>query len=213
MKVLMQFGLCCLLASGALAQHHGSGGGHGGFVGGGSSRGFTGGIRAGGGYGRGAFGNRGYRGFGYRGFYGPRFYGGYWPGLWDFGYWDSPYYDYANSSAYSGGPNVTVVYVPPAQQPIYPVVVEQPARPVIREYHQPEDYGLPAERESRPVIYLIAFRDQVIHAAMTYWVDGGTLHYLDMDHKEKQTPLSAVDGDFSTQLNRERRVPFHLPAP
>jgi hypothetical protein len=42
---------------------------------------------------------------------------------------------------------------------------------------------------------LIAFRDNTIRAAMTYWVEGGTLHYLDQDHKEKQAPLSSVDRD------------------
>jgi hypothetical protein len=57
---------------------------------------------------------------------------------------------------------------------------------------------------------LIAFRDSTIRAATTYWVEDGTLHYLDSSHKEKQAPLSSVDGDLSAQLNRERHVPFNL---
>jgi hypothetical protein len=242
----MRVGLCCLLASGAFAQHRGGGGGGfgrgGGFVGGGIGRGgfIGGGYRGGfgrgfyGGYGRGFYGGfgrgfygRGFygRGFGYRGFYGgywPGFYGGYyWPGLWGYGLWGWPDYDYGYAYPYYGGyyaypdsasygPNVTVVYPQPAE-PVTPVVVTQPAQPVIHEYRQPEDYGLSSEREGRPVLYLIAFKDQVIRAATTYWVEGGTLHYLDMDHKEKQAPLSSVDQDFSARLNRERHVPFRLP--
>lgn len=223
MKILVQCSVCCLLASGAFAQHHGGGGhggsagggmGHGGFVRGGAGHGGFNGVIRGGGFGGRDFGRRGFRDrddfFGRRlfGFYG----GYYWPWLSDYGLWDSPYYGYSDAAAYSyqAGPNVTVVYPPP---PAYPVAVEQPAHPVVREYRQPEDYGLPAERESRPVIYLIAFRDHAIHAAMTYWAEGGTLHYLDMDHKEKQAPLSSVDEAFSAQLNRERHVPFRLPAP
>ena len=61
-----------------------------------------------------------------------------------------------------------------------------------------------------PILYLIAFRDNTIRAAMTYWVDNGTLHYLDTSHKEKQAPLSSVDRDMSAQLNRERHIPFNV---
>ncbi|MGA2590516.1 MAG: hypothetical protein ABSH32_11405 [Bryobacteraceae bacterium] len=196
MKIVQQLGLCCLLASGAFAQHSGGGAGHGGF--GGGHAGFTGGVRAGnhGGYGRGFRGNLGFRGLN-RGFYGGYFYS---PDYYDYGY-------SAYSDSYGGGPNVTVVYPPPA--PAYPPVVET-AHPVMHEYHQAEDYGLPAEQQSSPVLYLIAFRDKIIRPATTFWVEGDTLHYLGTDHKEQRVPLSSVDEDLSTQLNRERHVPFHL---
>jgi hypothetical protein len=61
------------------------------------------------------------------------------------------------------------------------------------------------------MLYLIAFRDSTIRAAMTYWVEDGTLHYLDTGHQEKQAPLSSVDRDLSAQLNRERHIPFNIP--
>jgi hypothetical protein len=51
----------------------------------------------------------------------------------------------------------------------------------------------------------------VIVPAYAYWVEGATLRYLDMDHKQQQSALDTVDRDFSAQLNRERRVPFQLP--
>jgi hypothetical protein len=61
-------------------------------------------------------------------------------------------------------------------------------------------------------VYLIAFQDHTIQAAVAYWVDGKTLHYVTLQHAEKQAPLDAVDRAFSQQLNSERRVQFQLPA-
>jgi len=193
MKFVMQLGLGCLLASSAFAQsrggwHAGSAGGH------------AGGVRVTnhGAYGRGSYPNLG-RGFGNRGFY-----GGY-------AYWPDSYGFSSDSDSYIAGPNVTVVY-PPAAAPT--VAVPQTAHPVIHEYRTAADYGLPSEREdenaNEPVLYLIAFRDSVIRPATTYWVQGDTLHYLGPDHKEQRAPLSSVDEDLSTRLNRERHVPFHL---
>ena len=60
-------------------------------------------------------------------------------------------------------------------------------------------------------IYLIAMRDHVIRAAASYWVDGQTLHYVTLQHEERQAPLDSVDRGLSMQLNRERRVQFQLP--
>jgi hypothetical protein len=196
MKFTLGAGLCCLLAAGVFAQHRGGGGGHVGFTG----------SRAGGRLGYTArYGNFGYRGF--RGYY-----GSYWPWFYGYpGYWDSSYYDsgYSYAPSYQSAPNVTVIYAPPAE-PVYPTVVTVTAHPVMHEYRQPEDYGLPSEHSGQPVLYLIAFNDRVIRAATTYWVENDKLRYLDTDHKQKEAPLSSVDRDFSAELNRERRVPFSL---
>src|SRR5205085_7907483 len=35
-------------------------------------------------------------------------------------------------------------------------------------------------------IYLFAFQDHTIRAAASYWVDGQTLHYVTLQHEEKQ---------------------------
>jgi hypothetical protein len=197
MKFTLGAGLCCLLAGGAFAQHRGGGGGgHVGFTGaraGGSTR-YTG-----------RYGNFGYRGF--RGYY-----GSYWPWFYGYpGFWDSSYYDsgYSYGASYESAPNVTVVYAPPAE-PVYPTVITLTAHPVMHEYRQAEDYGLPSEHTGQPVLYLIAFNDHVIRAATTYWVENDKLRYLDTDHKQKEALLSSVDRDFSAELNRERRVPFRL---
>ena len=191
MRFLMRAGLGFLVAAGAFAQHHGGG--------------MAGHAGAWHGHGGGHF-THGYAYHGYGGFRG--YYPLYWPSFYSWGW---PYYDYSSAytTPYETAPNVNVIYPPPAE-PAPPVVINMPVHSVIREYHQPEDYGLPPEHEGRPVLYLIAFNDHVIHAATTYWVEGEKLHYLDTDHKEKQTPLSSVDRDLSGQLNRERHVPFRL---
>ncbi len=212
MRFALGAGLYLLLSAGAVAQHRG-GGGHIGVASGVRAGGVrAGGIRASGriGYAPRFRSNFGIRGF--RGFY-PRYWGSYWPWFGDYysGVWDSSDYDngYAYGDSSGGSPNVTVVYPPPAE-PVYPTVINITAHPVMHEYRQPEDYGLPSEQPTRPVLYLIAFNDHVIRAATTYWVENGRLRYLDIDHKPKEAPLSSIDLAFSAQLNRERRVPFSL---
>jgi hypothetical protein len=238
MRILLRIGLCCLLPWGLLAQRggggHGGGGGggsHGGGAKGGGARGFGGGAY--GGYGRGVGGYGGYgRGFGSG--YGRGFYGGYRPGFygwglayWDsyLGYWDDPYsYDssyisaptyssgYANPVQYNPSPNVTVIY---AANPQTPPVYSGPAQPVMRTYDQygqeVPSSGYSAGGSTGSPIYLIAAKDQIIRAAASYWVDNGTLHYVTLQHEEKQMPLSSVDRGLTLQLNRERRVAFNLP--
>ncbi|HVN03763.1 MAG TPA: hypothetical protein VMT86_05050 [Bryobacteraceae bacterium] len=144
---------------------------------------------------------RGYGRYGGRGLY-----GGYPWSFSDFGdYWDygpAPMYEPPAPAA----PNVIIV------NPTAPEPPPVPARLVIHEYNKPSDYGLPGEHDSEavPSLFLIAFRDNTIRAATTYWVEDQTLHYLDRGHQPHQAPLSSVDRDLSAQLNSERQVPFSL---
>ena len=216
--------------------HSGSGivrGGYGGYGGYGGHSGY-------GGYNSYRGGYSGYRGgyYGFRsgtGFRSSFYYGGYWP-YWGLGYgyagWPgyyggyyggySGYYPYADygydygsayaSPAYYSQPNVTVVYPSSQSQPEAREVYVERANPVIREYDQ---YGQqvgpsPGSASSSP-IYLIAFRDQVIHAAISYSVSGSTLRYVTMQHEEKQVPLDSIDRNLTLRLNRERRIAFQLP--
>jgi hypothetical protein len=209
MKLLVRALLCCVLATGAWAQRGGGGGHFGGGV--------SGGFRGGGGFGRGfgggfgrGFGDFGFLGIG-RGFgrFGLGFYGyfpfgfGFDPFFYGYGY---PYYGpgyagYYAASSYAGyaNPNVTVVY----PQTYQPPVVTQPVQPSIRVYR--DEYG-----QSREINYLIAFRDGTIRAAIAYWADGDTLHYVTRDHQERTVALDGVDRTFSEKLNRDQLVPFHL---
>jgi hypothetical protein len=42
-------------------------------------------------------------------------------------------------------------------------------------------------------------------------VEGTAVHYITMDHEQKQATLASVDRALSERLNRERNVPFRLP--
>lgn len=179
--------------------------------------------------GRGFIGGRGFNG----GFYGsslyyPYFglglgYGyGYGAGYgYGGGYYDyDPYYyspnvfsengPYGGYASYQTSPNVTVIY--PQQTAEYaPPPPPERARPVTREYDQYGQEVRPGASGGSSPTYLIAFTDHVIHAAAAYWVEGKTLHYVTLQHEEKQAPLDTVDRTLSLQLNRERQVPFQLP--
>ncbi|MGD0868009.1 MAG: hypothetical protein ABSB88_00545 [Bryobacteraceae bacterium] len=236
MRALLQIGLCCLLAAGAVAQRRSGGGGfHGGAVGGfhGGGGFVGGGFRGGGGFVGGGFAGSGFRGGfagGFRGYYSPYLYGYpwygssyYYPGYYDYSPYISTYpyisnyaypaYDYS----YGSSPNVTVVYAQlPAAAPA-PASVPTPvyANVATPSGHTYDQYGQEVKRpesSNAAPIYLVAMKDHTIYAAAAYWVDGKTLHYVTLQHQEKQAPLDQVDGAFSQQLNRERSVAFHLPA-
>jgi hypothetical protein len=214
----------CLVAAAAPAQRGGGGGFHGGGGGGGfhggsgGSHGGGGGVvggfhGGGGGIGYGFRGGSGYHSYGYGGYYGG-FYSGYWP-TWNFGYSYGPgYYDYSPYAyypySYDPSPNVTVIYPAPTQPASGTANVER-ANPGIPQYDEYAQPIRPASGGAAPV-YLVAFKDHVIRAAEAFWVDGQMLHYVTLEHQEKQAPLDTVDRDFSLQLNRERHVPFSLPA-
>jgi hypothetical protein len=189
---------------------------HGGVMGGGVHGGY-----GYGGYNRGYGGyNRGYYGHGYYGRgYGFSFYGGYWP-YWGYGYWDPywsgygygyPYYPYYSSYPYYSGyyypdystANVTTIY-PPQYTYTQPQRSDSSPGASIREYR--DEYG-----QSRDITYLIAFKDGTIRAAVAYWADNNTLHYVTRDHQEHTVSLDQVDRSFSERLNRDQRVPFRLP--
>lgn len=196
----------------------------GGFGGVGVSNGFRGGIGVNrgigyGGYGRYYYGGYGWPYYGYAYGYGLGLgYGyGYWP-YYDYGdYYDYPYSYYPDGysssyyPAYQTSPNVTVVY--PQAQPATSVYVDR-ASPVMREYDQYGQQLRPAGggNESGSPIYLIALKNHNIYAAASYSVSGATLHYVTLEHAEKEVPLADLDRDMTLRLNGERHVQFQLPA-
>ena len=118
---------------------------------------------------------------------------------------------------------------PPQQQYMGPqVVINQNfapdvARPVVREYvpdanggiriDGPQSQVTPPETtvaEESPT-FLIAFKDHTIYAAIAYWVEGDTLHYVTNQSTHNQVSLDLVDRELSDRLNRERQVDFRLP--
>jgi hypothetical protein len=93
-----------------------------------------------------------------------------------------------------------------------PGTVLVPASPATAPPTQSALQPAPAPYDDQPIIFLIAFQDHAILPALAYWVQGDTLHYISLTGAPNQVNLALVDRDFSRQLNRERRVPFALPA-
>jgi hypothetical protein len=198
---------------------HGPGAGFGGGRVGGSRVGGGSGFYRGGGdtFHRGG-GNTGRGGFTHsRGAYPRRvvYYGGYASSVWPLGlaywgwptWWDAPLYDPA--------PPVTTYYSDPGYAP--PPVDQGP--PVVIE----QNFGGGGEPAYRPPpatalfgppdFYLIALRDHSIQAALNYWIEDNTLHYITRQHERKTTRFDDLDLEFTQQLNRDRRVEFRLPSP
>jgi hypothetical protein len=213
------------------------GGFNGGFRGGGfAGRGF-GGFRSGLGF-RGGFGGRGFWGFGwgypYWGWGYPYAYGYCDPIFYNCGY--APYdYGYTNYGPQaSAGPAVINQYYPqgsqyaqgypqsaPGYQPNYSQQgYPQQSYPQSVQNNAPQQQVAPTARAAAsqpfyrtPDFYLIAFTNHTIQAAVSFNVEGDTVHYITREHVEKTAPLSAVDVRFSQQINRDRHVEFKMPQP
>jgi hypothetical protein len=124
-------------------------------------------------------------------------------------------------------PSVTIVQAP-QQAPQTPVVINQyfapeTPRTTMKTYESPgTGYPDPADLppakttaaplEEKHTIYLIAFQSGAIYPALAYWVEDETLHYITKDKSLNKASLALIDRETSTQLNRERRVEFTLPA-
>lgn len=121
-------------------------------------------------------------------------------------------------------PNVTIVN-PPQQAPqiiINQTFTPEAAKPVTEQYVTPRErtvsvYQAPSPQaaqfsgvSSEPTIYLIAFKDNSVQAALAYWVEGDSLHYVTAQGKLNKASLELIDRDLSEQLNRERNVDFSL---
>jgi hypothetical protein len=232
MRLLRLIVLLSVISTLAYAQRggmRGNGGFRGGFMGGGG--GFRGGF-VGGGF-RGGFVRPGFRGnFGLvnRPFFFPRnrfffprdrfffarnrfffprnrlFFGvgvGYFP---SYGYSSYPYYGdpyYYDPYSYGGSTYGSVGYAAPAQ----PVVIEQNIGG-----QRPAPASQPGESFYRtPDFYLIAFTDNIIRAALSYHIEGETIHWTSREHEEMSAPLATVDRRFSERINRDRQVEFRLP--
>jgi hypothetical protein len=235
MRFVIPIALFCALA--AHAQRGGMGGARGG-MGGGARGGMTApsiGRGGRGGFGASGFGHRPGLPGGYgagRGFYGGAYYGGWGLGLgwgWGIGNYGCPYsypcssyvtypyvggywpgysdvptvpYNYGYSSA--AQPAVTIVYPP------QPAVVER-ARPVLREYDESGREIQSQSSANASPLYLFAFEGSTIQAALSYRVEGSTLHYTTLQNEAKEAPLDTLDRDLTIQLNRERGVSLRLP--
>jgi hypothetical protein len=131
--------------------------------------------------------------------------GGGWGGGWGWGGYpvDSGFVGYASSYYpsydYGYGPGVV------AQNYGQQIAPSPPAPPVQVQVFQGGVSVQPGD-----TIYLIAFKDHRIQAAIAYWVDANVLHYVTREHEQKQVLLESIDRAFTEQLNRDLHVQFSL---
>jgi hypothetical protein len=59
--------------------------------------------------------------------------------------------------------------------------------------------------------YLIAYKNHSVYAALAYWVEGNTLHYVTTQNTHNQASLDLIDIDLTKNMNRTRNVPFTVP--
>lgn len=113
---------------------------------------------------------------------------------------------------YAPAPAVTIITVPAVSEPQYGTIVINEGR-APREWDRYSEQREPARAEEAPrgpLIYLLATRQGPIWAAVAYWVEGETLHFVTPQHERKSILLGDLDREMSERLNRERRVEFTL---
>ena len=60
--------------------------------------------------------------------------------------------------------------------------------------------------------YLIAYKNHEIYAALAYWVEDRTLHYVTTQNTHNQASIDLIDIPFTKTLNQDRQVPFTIAA-
>lgn len=68
----------------------------------------------------------------------------------------------------------------------------------------------PANAEGKPTVYLVAMKSGEVYAALAFWVEEGTFHYITMKHAHNRASMELIDLDLSRQLNEERGLEFKL---
>ena len=82
---------------------------------------------------------------------------------------------------------------------------------------QPSNGGMaPAAGAGDPLAppenyYLIAYRNRSIYAALAWWVEGDTLHYVTTQNTHNQASLDFIDMEKTRALNQDRNIPFSIP--
>lgn len=106
---------------------------------------------------------------------------------------------------------------PSTDPPVPPVtVVLQSAAPAPAGVPKSPAPPTPAPRcvqpaKIEPPHVLIALNDGWVYAAIAYWVDNDTLHYVTTQGDHNQVSLSLIDRKLSERLNQTSQMPFTLP--
>jgi hypothetical protein len=132
------------------------------------------------------------------------------------------YLDYQNQYAaqYGPPPPASAYYPqPPGGAPAQPVIINQyfgaPAPPEASTPPAPNTNTnttqAPGDVIGNPRnYYLIAYKDHAIYAALAYWVEDNTLHYVTTQNTHNQASLDLIDINLSKSLNQDREVPFTI---
>jgi hypothetical protein len=95
------------------------------------------------------------------------------------------------------------VTAPPPVPPVPVIAAPAPAAAPSNRCNSPE----PPE----PPHILIALKNGWIYAAIAWWADGGTLHYVTPHGDHNQVSLELVDRKLSARLNQQSEIEFVLP--
>jgi hypothetical protein len=142
--------------------------------------------------------------------------------------WVPDYFDYLDQTTPYGAP---YGYAPPlapdpgaayGASPSQPVIINQyfsgPAPGAApQQYPPPEANNTSAQGPGDPLsapekYYLIAYKDHAIYAALAYWVEDKTLHYVTTQNTHNQASLDLIDLPLTKSLNQDRNIPFTLSA-
>jgi hypothetical protein len=133
-------------------------------------------------------------------YYGPGFYGS--------GYYGSGYYGDAPLEAPLPAPPQPVIInqyfsAPP---PLPGDIATSPAHAAGVNPVESGDLLAPAED-----YYLIAYRNRSMYTAVSWWVEGNTLHYITTQNVHNQAALDLIDLEKTIRLNQGLSVPFSIP--
>ena len=57
---------------------------------------------------------------------------------------------------------------------------------------------------------MIAYKNHAIYAALAYWVEDKTLHYVTTQNRHNQASMDLIDLTLTKSLNEDRQVPFTI---
>jgi len=173
---------------------------------------------------RGTAGRGGHRDAPLVGAYGGGFYGSsyYVPGYFDIFGGGTP----SSVASYTADSYPVEVAPPPLAPAVAPAAPAAPTQVIINQYFN----GVPAPLAQAPAqvaerspgtageplgpvenYYLIAYKDHSVHAAISYWLEDKTLHYVTDHNEHNQVSLDLIDLTVTKNLNQTRDIPFELP--
>ncbi len=148
--------------------------------------------------------------------------------------WVPDYFDYLNGTGAYSAPYGAPAAPPPgyfdpglagpppgSQQPVVinqyfsgPPPAPQPYGPTPNAPDVNNTSGTPGDPLGAPQnYYLIAYKNHAIYAALAYWVEDKTLHYVTTQNTHNQASMDLIDLTLTKSLNQDRQVPFSITTP